>query len=237
MVLRGPAALLTVALAILAAPAASSATSPDTLFRAMLLAGQQQHSVHYVSVQQCGCAARIVEVTDAGATEGIQRVTVSSAGQIGHVTVLVTGGGAYVLGDVFSLVNYMGYKPEAAATYAGQWIQIPPTDPDYRAVSADVTLPSLMADLYVPGPLALSRARKIAGRTVMGVTGRRPATATSRALTVSIYAQAHGLPLPVEEDVVNGLDRSTVSFSRWNEPVQVDAPADNVISIMGTGLE
>lgn len=100
-------------LAILVVPAASSASSPDSLYSSMLIAAAQQKSVHYTSVQDCGCtsAAHIVQVTDVASNQGIQRITVTAGGQTSHVTVLVTGGNAYVLGDSFALTNYMGTSP------------------------------------------------------------------------------------------------------------------------------
>jgi hypothetical protein len=82
----------------------------------MLIAAAQQQSVHYTSVQSSG-SDHVVQVADVGLDQGIQRITCTCNGQLGHVTVLVTGGNAYVLGDTFGLINYMGYNSDAATTY------------------------------------------------------------------------------------------------------------------------
>lgn len=93
-----------------------------------------------------------------------------------------------------------------------------------------------MVDLYLPRAIGMSATHVLNGKTVFGLTGTRAATTTSPTLTVSVYAQATGSPLPVEEDVVNGNDRSTTKFSHWNEPVRIATPA-NATRISTTGLE
>jgi hypothetical protein len=103
-------------------------------------------------------------------------------------------------------------------------------------VSADVTLPSSISDLSLPRPLRLSPNRKVNGRAVIGVMGTKPATASSPALTMSLYAQASGIPLPVEEDIVKGDYLASLKFSHWNERVRIATPA-NATPISTTGLE
>ena len=231
------AVLCGLAVAVVVVQTAGSAT-PAGLYRAMRVAGEQQRSVHYTSVEECGCAsaAQITQAADVAADQGIQRITVTAAGQTGHVTVLVVGGSAYVLGDAFALTNYMGYKPDAAATYAGQWILIPPTDGDFQAVAADVTLPSSIDDVYIPAPVVSGAVRTMNGKKVVRLSGTRAASANSPSLAVSVYVRAKGLPLPVREDVVYGHSRSTTTFSRWNERVRIATPP-NATPIGTTGLE
>ena len=219
--------------------AGSATTSPTARYTAIITAAGQQQSFRATSVQSgcaCGNTDRISQVTDVATNQGSQQITYTSNGQTGHVTVLVTGGNAYVLGDAFALTNYMGYKPDAAASYSNQWIQIPPTDPDFRAVSTDVTLSSSVGDLYLPLPVSLSPNRSVNGRVVIGVMGTTPATTNSPAATVSLYARATGIPLPVEEDIVRGNYSAGLTFSHWNERLRIVAPA-NATPISTTGLE
>jgi hypothetical protein len=220
--------------AVILAPTANSTTSPNILFASMLIAGEQQRSVHFSSIQSAG-ADRVLMTVDAGVTQGIQRITCTCNGQLGHVTVLVTGGNAYVLGDTFGLTNYMHYKSDAVANYSERWIQIPPTDPNFKAVSADVTLASSIGDLYAPTPRWLS-AGGGKGSSLIGVSGTKPATANSPAITVSLYTRATGKPLPVEEDIVKGTYQAKLTFEHWNERVQIATPA-NATPISTTGLE
>jgi hypothetical protein len=227
--------LCAMAVAVMLVPAAGATTSPSTLFASILDAGEQQQSVHYISTAS-STSSHVVQVADVGPGQGIQRITCTCKGQLGHVTVLVTGGNAYVLGDTFGLINYMGFNADAATTYSERWVQIPPTDRNFKAVSSDVTLPSSIIDLSLPRPLRPSPNREVKGRAVIGVTGTVPATAGSPALTMTLYARASGTPLPVEEDVVKGDYSGSVSFSHWNERLHIATPPDATpISI--TGLE
>jgi len=221
--------------AIVFVPAAGSATSsPTNLYTAMIAAGKKQESVHYTSIQNVG-TDRVVMSADVAATQGIQRIAYTKNGQTGHVLVAVTGGNAYVLGDAFTLVNYMGYNAAAAAAYSDQWIQIPPTDPDFKAVTANVTLPSSVGELDVPTPLVDSPSMEVNGRVVIGVMGTAPATSSSSSMIVSLYAGPAGR-LPFEEYVMQGNSQSTTRFSRWNERIKIGAPV-NATPISDTGLE
>jgi len=228
--------LCTCAGAIVFVPAAGSTTlSAQNLYASMIVAGKAQESVHYTSIQNAG-VDRVVMSADVAATQGIQRITYTSNGQTGHVLVAVTGGNAYVLGDTFTLINYMGYNAAAAASYSEQWIQIPPTDPDFKAVSADVTLPSSIGELDVPTPVADSSSMEVNGKLVIGVMGTAPATSSSDVSTVYLYARSTGRPLPVQEYVMQGDSQTTTTFSRWNERVNIGTPA-NATPISNTGLE
>jgi len=205
----------------------------------MLLAAGQQGSFRYTSTQigcACGADERVTQVTDVAATEGSQRITVSGNGQTGHVTVLVTGGSAYLKGDAFALTTYMGFKAASVPAYAGRWIQIPPTDHDFTAVAMDVTLMSSLSDIVVPAPLTLTPMRALNGSPVLGVTGTKRATAKTQAITVSLYGRATGLRLPVEEDTTMGRYSARMTFGRWHEPLHVAVPA-GATPIAATGLE
>jgi hypothetical protein len=123
-------------LAVLVPTAASlAAGSPSSLLAAILAAARAQRTVHYVSIARLA-TIRVVQVADVGATDGIQRIKYTKAGRTGGVTVIVSAHRAYVRGDAFVLVNYMGFKALASARYANRWVSIPPGDRDYAAVAA-----------------------------------------------------------------------------------------------------
>lgn len=76
--------------------------------------------MHYVSSARLA-ATHVLQVADVGATEGIQRITFTKGGRTGQVTVVVSNRRVYFRGDAFVLVNYMGFKPTASASYAHKW--------------------------------------------------------------------------------------------------------------------
>ena len=94
-------------------------------------------------------------------------------------------------------------------------------------MAADATFASFVGDLLPSKNLRVVRAT-IAGKRAVGVRGTvRQAGLT---LTETVYAPARGTPLPFEEKAVAARVRGTsvARMSRWNEPVQVAAPANAV---------
>jgi hypothetical protein len=133
-----------------------AAWSPFALLARIIAAARAQHSVHYVSTAQLG-TTHVVQVADVAAAKGIQRISYTKSGTTGHVTVIVSAHRAYVRGDAFALVNYMGFNPAASAKYANDWVLIPRSDRDYSNVVGDVTLPSAIDSLKGPGRPPLRR--------------------------------------------------------------------------------
>jgi hypothetical protein len=213
--------------------AAAAASSPQALLSSILAAGRAQHAVHYVSDARLG-TTHVIQVTDVAATEGIQRITYVKAGQSGHVTVIVSGRNAYVRGDAFALVNYMGFKPAASAKYANVWIKIPASDPAYPRVAADVTLASAIDTLKGPGrPLAAPR-KTIGGQRMAGVEWRT--RVGGKIVVITLYARASGKPLPVQERATRGNGVFSVTFNRWNLALNVALPS-SAVAIGTTDLE
>jgi hypothetical protein len=223
---------LACALAGVLASSASAAPSPAGLLRSVISAAGAQHSMHYVSTSVV-VPIRITQVADVGVDRGIQRITYRHNGRAGRVTVIVVGGAAYVRGDSLALVSYMGFKPGAAAKFGQRWVKIPAGDRIYGAVAADVTLASALGDLKLSPPLAHLPSTTRNGVRVITVAGKLP---TSRTAAVTLYARASGAPLPVAEVFKEGTSQGEVTFSRWNVPVTVRAPA-HAVPIAATGLE
>jgi hypothetical protein len=220
-------------LAACIAPALAIAATPAALLRSMLAAARTQHSVHYVSNGHFG-PARIVQVGDVGDGKGIQRITFNPGGQTGHVVVIVAAGKAYVRGDAFTLVNFMGFNAAPAKKYAGRWVMIPHSDRDFATVADDVTLATTVAHLTFPGTLGPAPKIKIAGRAAVGVQWQ--AMANGKPVVSALYAPASGKPLPIQERSANGTDGVTITYSGWNAPLHIAVPK-SAVPIAKTGLE
>jgi uncharacterized protein YfiM (DUF2279 family) len=212
--------LLALAAAVAVAAGASAAQSPQALRSAILAAGGTQHSVHYVSVQTHR-SVRIRMVSDVSETEGTQRISFVHSSQSGQMTVLVRNRTAYVRGDTFTLENYMGLTKAEAKRYGGQWISIPHTTSGYADVAAGVTLPSVLHTLYPKGsPKRVAGSAQ--GRKAIGV--RVVGHATGLRYVETLWANAAGKPLPLEEDVTAKGTSTQIGFAHWNEPVHVNVP-------------
>jgi hypothetical protein len=219
-------ALLILAVALVCVPSAVSASgTPTELLTSILAAARAQHSVHYVSSASLG-TSHVSQVGDAGATQGIQRITFRAAGKTGRVTVMFVAGSAYLRGDAFTLVDYLGFKAGAAAAYAGRWILVPRSDSAYSTIAAGVTFTSAIRELKLSAPLTRLPDTTIDGRRVIALRGKSSTAPGSIAAT--LYARATGPPLPVREVARAGKSSAVVTFSRWNEPVRLSAPASAV---------
>ena len=206
--------------------AAAAADSPSKALASILAAARTQASVHYTSTTDFG-AEQLSFVGDAGLQDGSQFITFHKSGKTGHVTVIVSGNTAYIRGDAFTLVNYLGFKAAPAADYAGRWVRFPHTDKGYPTLAAGVTLPSVVAELTVGGQLSSVPTTQIAAQQVFGVRGTD--SPSSGGTTVNtVYARAAGPPLPVQETATHDKINLSVIFSKWNETIAITAPRASV---------
>jgi hypothetical protein len=215
LLVAGLLAGLTAAVAVGADPASAR-------YAAVLAAMQSQRSVHYVATERVG-TTHVTYVGDIGATQGIQRVVFSARGRTGQVTEVVSNHRAWIRGDAFALSQFLAFPDSIATKYAGRWVNVPSSD--YAGVAEDVTLGSAIDTLRLKAPIAAAPARRIGGRSVIGIRGRSSFGGVRTEDT--LYARAAGLPLPVAE-IGTGEAATNVTFSRWNEAVRVTVPTHAV---------
>lgn len=220
---RGIAGAVVVAL-LVAAGVAFAARSPGSLYASALARAKAQRSVHY-SATQTFAAKSLTIVGDAAVDRGVQHVTYREGGRVGHVTVRVVAGTAYVRGDAFTLENYMGIPPALATTWAGKWLSLVSTAPDFKTVAAAVRLASTLDELKMPPPYRSAGTRTVSGRRLVGITSsfRR----AGHTVTETLYVDP-ARTLPVEQVGRSSGIAVTSTFSRWNEPVSVSPPASAI---------
>jgi hypothetical protein len=204
-----------------------------TLLEASEAATAHEQSVHVVSSQsgpnvsaKAKANATVRIVTDAGRSEGIQRVTFEQGRSSGHETVEVVGGQAYLNGDSFTLENFNGFSAGAATQYAGRWLQISPSESAYASLTSAVTMSTIPAQIALPAPELLKGKSNVSGLRVQGIRG---VVSTHEGTETGIlYVRSGNSPLPVEliSSLVKGGRGSNV-FSNWNETVAVKAPANS----------
>lgn len=208
----------------LVAGVASGAVSPGRLFSSALAKARAQRSVHYVASQTFG--GRVVRIVgDAAANRGVQHVTYRKGGRVGRVTVRVVANTAYVKGDAFTLENYMGIPPSSATTWAGKWLSLASSAPDYKTVAAAVRLASTLDELKMPRPLRRAGTLTLHGRRLVGIKSRfrRAGHTVSETLYVDVARS-----LPVEQVGSSSGIKVKSTFSRWNEPVSVSSPTSAI---------
>jgi hypothetical protein len=221
-------------LAAVAAAALTASPTPQAFRTAVHAAANAQRSVHYASVTNTAQGGLSI-IGDAGRTQGIQRITFRKSARAGHVTVIVSARRAYIRGDAFTLTNFMGFKPRAAAKYANTWIVIAPGSGAYTAVAAAVTLASNVSEIGPHGTLSPVRTTTLSGLRVHAVRGT--GTVQGKRIVDVLYARATGAPLPVAEITTQGANLSRTTFGPWNAPVHVSVPAHAVpiAKVLGSG--
>ncbi|HUZ16287.1 MAG TPA: hypothetical protein VMU72_08935 [Gaiellaceae bacterium] len=205
-------------------PSTSTSTppsSPRAELAAMRNAVRHQHSVHYVSTASTH-GHKVRTVFDVGKGVGIQRTTVTTGHHTEHASVIVSGGSAYIKGDVFTMHDYFGFTKAQATKYAGRWISVPQSNPGYATVSADATLESFVANLFPQKKLSSVTAVNLVG--VRGIMTQHGVT-----VHVTIFAPVRGQPLPVKKMVSSGHSlNGVVTMTGWNEALDVHAPSHAV---------
>jgi hypothetical protein len=209
-----------------AAAVAYATQSPKALRASILAAAKAQSSVHYTTHEVVGNTA-LALTADVAAADGRQHVSFKAGKTTGHITILVLDQTAYVQGDMNGLGVVLGLTRAQATTYAGQWISIPKGDKDYGKTAAAVTLGSFLQSITPHGRLSSFKARSH-GTRVIGVRAR---SGKGKKKEVQVLAaRAHGKRLPLEEDELSSGQEyiSHTALSKWNEQVQVQAPANAV---------
>ena len=207
------------------AASAFAAVSPVQLFSSALAAAHAQQSVHYVMTQTS--PGRTVSIVgDSAINSGIQRITYRKGTHAGHVTVVVVDNTAYLRGDAFTLSNYMRFPTDAATAYAGRWLAIAHSAPDFKTVAAAVRLGSMIDQLKMPQPFKSTGPATVQGIRVAGIQSQF--SRGGQRIAETLYVRATGSPLPVEQNARGTTFQLRITLSDWNEPVQVSAPTQAV---------
>jgi hypothetical protein len=185
-----------------------------------------RHAVHYVSVSsQPGTTVRLV--CDVGQGKGIQRVTFTHAGVTGPAEVIVYNKIVFNKGNAFTKRVFFGFEQAQATKFAGRWIYITRAHPEFAALADGATFASFAASLYPSTQLSLVRSGSLIG--VRGMAQHNLVTENE-----TVFAPAHGTPLPVKETATypGHAGHDVVTLSHWNEAIQITIPA-NAIPIEG----
>ncbi len=211
-----------------AALASTQASSPAQLLVASLAACRAQHSVQWASSASLNGETGTIK-TNAGRTSGIQFITVTKSGSTGHVTIELMKNTGYLKGDSFALQVYMGFKPSDAKKEANRWLSLAPSNMDFSAVTAGLTMTSTASELEMTGPFTATPRSIVLGEHVIGVKGMsKPQPGGVPAFKSVVYMRAAGLPLPVEDTQLYEGHTSITTYRNWNESVVLQKPTGAV---------
>jgi hypothetical protein len=132
--------------------------------------------------------------------------------------IVIYGGTAYISGsDAF----YRKLGGSAAAQLlAGKWLKVATDTPEFSSFASLTNMRKLLDTVLVGhGTLEKGATTTIAGQQAIAVKD------TTRGGT--LYVATNGKPYPLQI-AKSGSEAGTISFGRWDEPVEISAPASSV---------
>ena len=207
------------------APSGTNATEASTLVseaRAAMVAAGSVSATGGGPTRIAGIGRAVVAESDyAGPTSGSQRLTVTSrqatTTALPAATTVDIAGSLYVDGDAAFWSSTMATGDREAAAAAGTWVQIPNDSPAYAAGAADLTVPSLIRDLFDATSYHEGRTLTVDGVRAVAVSYQNRG---NDAGPVTCYLAAGGTHLPVAV-TVSGL---TLHLSGWGQARVLAAP-------------
>jgi aspartate 1-decarboxylase len=204
-------------------PAGASAPNPYAQMRLVIADANRQQSVRVTTTAQMS-GMKIVEITDAGHSEGRQTITLTSNGKSNTIIGELIAGRLFVKGDAAILTSYLAFSQTEANEYAGQWFGIPRGNTYYAEIAQGLTLSTGMAEVTMTSGVRSARETSINGRKVEVLVGNSVKSSLEASFKESMYFTVSASPLPVEVTQTVQGSLGTITFSRWNEKIDLVAP-------------
>jgi hypothetical protein len=203
--------------------AGASAPNPYAQMRMVIADANAEQSVR-ITTTASQSGMKIVEVTDAGRSEGRLTVTLTSEGKSNTMTAELIAGKLFVKGDAAILTSYLALSQANANELAGQWFGIPESSGYYSEIAQGLTLSTGMAEVTMTRSVTSAPGTTIAGTDVQVLKGKSVKSPLEASFNETLYCSTSKKPLPVEvtQSVQGSL--GTILFSHWNEKVSLVAP-------------
>jgi len=186
----------------------------------------------HIDITVSGSGRTVDYSQDSGLSAGRQEITIGAE----HATVIVIDDIAYVNADASALHDYFGL-PSSSASLAGKWISIRPTDSQYVAVTAGVTLSAALTQDTIRPPFAITAATVLDGRRVQTIRGNARTTGGA-VVSATLSVPTSGTVLPVAFDLTAATTTSRSVFSRWGIAATLTVPPNPIAfsSIVSGGV-
>ena len=196
-------------------PTGSAPAVLHNSFAAATKAGSARISVQFYSGSTTG---KVLQ--DSSLSSGKQTVAVGKA----LASIVLVGGTAYISGNSQGLTSYFGIPTALLPQIVGRSISLQQSDSGFQSVTANVTLPSALANVTPSGTLVEGKHANVNGQQVRTISGTGPGGAGR--VTLLIASTGRRLPVEAVETSASGTSRSgeIVSFSQWGEQVTVTKP-------------
>jgi hypothetical protein len=211
-------------------PASASTSSVDSKSAGAIIAEARAAMIRAGSVRATGAGtasisglgkATLTETDYSNGTSGSQVLTMASSrarpGQLPSATTLDVDGTVYVDADAPFWSSSVGLESAEAAQVANRWVEVPPSSPVYGPAAADLTMPSLVRDLFGARTYHKGPIRKIDGVRTVEISYTNSG---QDAGPVTCYVATGGTHLPVSVDI-GGL---TLRLGSWGSSEPAPAP-------------
>ena len=169
--------------------------------------------------------AMVTESNYSDATSGSQVVSTSSAtvGAAGlpQATTLDVSGAVYANANAPFWTATVGMSSASATQAAGRWVRIPRSSPAYLAAAADLTMPSLIRDLFHAARYHLGARRTVDGVPTVAITYENTGDDSG---SVTCYVGLGAPHLPVLVTIGN----LVLHLGPWGKARSVTAPVGAV---------
>ena len=206
------------------------------LHRSILAAALAQSSAHYSYSEYNEGEWPSRWVGDVTADSGSQQLSVTVPGVRETVDFLLVNDVVYARGDVGGLMYGLNLTEAQATAYAGQWISIPKSDSFYGQAAADLTLSSSVEDFIPDTQMSVHTCSGLVHCGLgwwnprhkpgpfLALDGSASQGAFGGAMELTATTSRKGARLPIDFQADFGEGGASGSFSKWNEPVDVQAP-------------
>jgi hypothetical protein len=166
------------------------------------------------------------ETNYSGPNSGTQVVAMTSkastsAGQLPAASISLVNSDLYIDANAPFWTGSVGLTAAQAPTVADKWVEIPSTSPVYAPVAADMSMPSLVKDMFDATKFHKGTVRTVHGVRVVPISFTNGGYDSGPA---TVYVSAGGKHLPVSA-AISGV---TLRFSQWGTKKTVTAPAGAV---------
>ena len=218
-----PVVAVAITLGAASLPAGASAPNPFAQMKLVLADANAQQSVRVTTTaNQSGM--KILEITDAGRSEGRQSITLTNGRKSNTIIGELIAGKLYVKGDAAILTSYLALSQGDANELAGQWFGIPKSSGYYAEVAQGLTLSTGIAEGTMTSSVKSAPNTSINGTKVEVLKGMSVKSSLEASFKEALYFSIAKKPLPVEVTQTVQGSVGTIAFSHWNEKVDLVAP-------------
>jgi hypothetical protein len=192
-----------------------TAKSADQILSTAITAAEAAKSVHVAGAIKSG-----------GSSVGLDLSIVQGTGASGTISegsasfkLVDVGGSFYIQPDPAFLLKF-AHTQAAAALFKGKWLKASATDASFASFGELTSIKTLMGSLtQAHGTLTKGATSTLAGQPVIALQSSKGGT---------MYVATTGQPYPLQVSKNSGGQSGKVTFSEYNQPFTITAPANSI---------